>query len=719
MRTPAAVLGGAVALVLGCGATAQEDPLRWSYNDYGGIGLLQTRTARMADDGRLAFGYARFPPHQNFHLTFQALPWLEVTFRYDIFERKRKSNDRDLYDRAFDTKIRLLEETRYFPALAVGLQDVLGTGVSSGEYLVASKRYHDFDFSLGLGWGRLGSHGDFGNPLSRLSDRFTTRSAETGEGGRLRLGDFFSGRDTAPFGGVEYITPVDGLRLKLEFTGDAFLKEEVADPGFEQRTRVNFGVGYRPAPWIDLEAGYEQGDLFMLRATFSINAKTPRPLPKRKESPPALPRREAAGRLEKARAAAERRTGRAVGEAAARPAQAALAALLRKDLKAVGLDLRALSLDRRKVVVHFENARYRDAALAIGRGARVIANALPRPVEEITLVLREQGLETARLSLLRKDLENALAAKGSPQEIWRNVRTAPATGRTAGWADVYPIFDWSIDPKFRQGLFDPDAPYLYQVAAEASGSVRPLRGLDLSAVLGLGLFDNFDRSTRRSNSVLPHVRSDVIEYIKRSRNGAITRLQANYMWNAAPDLFARVTGGYLEEMFAGVGGEVLYRPQNARWALGMELHRVRQRAFDQRFDFRDYRVTTGHVNLHYDIPFHGYRAGLSAGRYLARDWGATLELIRRFDSGIEVGGFFTLTDVPFDEFGEGSFDKGLYLSIPLDIFFTRHTRRRGSFVMRPLTRDGGQRLASSPRLLGVTEGGRLEDIARNWPTLMD
>ncbi len=824
MKTPAAALVGVLGLALVREATAQKDPLRWSYNDYGGIGLLQTRTARMADDGRLSFGYVHVAPHQNFHLTFQALPWLEATFRYDIFEREASGDD--LYDRSFDTKIRLLKETRQFPEFSVGLQDVLGTGVASGEYLVASKRYYDFDFSLGLGWGRLGSQGDLGNPLKAFGSKFATRSAETGEGGRLRLGDLFSGRDTALFGGVEYITPVDGLRLKLEFTGDAFLKEEAADPAFTHGSRVNLGADYRPAPWISFGAAYEQGEVFMLRTTLSMNAKHTRAMPKKKARSPVLPRRAAARRLEKARMVVANRASRAetpsfferlmragldiieirrtgpdteillvpdgtsdqlprardvVDKAAARSARSAgpiqvalaseapdaarvpitpaptgtttdrgadegavprphpkpamqaeaaaaqpapsrrtaLAMLLRKDLKTVGLDLQALALDPRKVVVHFENKRYRDPALAIGRGIRVIANALPHAVEEIALVLWSRGVETARLSFLRKDLENALAGTGSPQEVWHNVQAAPTTGRVAGGADsleaTRPAFTWSINPTLRQGLFDPDAPYLYQVLAEAGASLRPVRGLDFSGAIGFGLFDNFDRSTRRSDSVLPHVRSDAVDYIKQSRSGGITRLQANYMWNAAPDFFARVTGGYLEWMFGGVSAEILYRPQNVRWAVGMDLHHVRQRKFDQRFGFRDYEVTTGHANLHYDIPFHNYIANLSVGRYLARDWGATFELVRRFNSGMRVGGFFTLTDVPFEKFGEGSFDKGIYLSIPLDIFFTRHTRRRGTYVIRPLTRDGGQRLASKPRLYDVTGAGRLEDIARNWP----
>ena len=36
-------------------------------------------------------------------------------------------------------------------------------------------------------------------------------------------------------------------------------------------------------------------------------------------------------------------------------------------------------------------------------------------------------------------------------------------------------------------------------------------------------------------------------------------------------------------MFAGVGGEILYRPFYSNHAIGAEIYRVKQRAYDQRF----------------------------------------------------------------------------------------------------------------------------------------
>jgi hypothetical protein len=57
-----------------------------------------------------------------------------------------------------------------------------------------------------------------------------------------------------------------------------------------------------------------------------------------------------------------------------------------------------------------------------------------------------------------------------------------------------------------------------------------------------------------------------------------------------------------------------------------------------------------------------------------------------------VGVWATLTDVPFEEFGEGSFDKGFFFKIPFNGLFGNDSRSAYSTRMRPIQRDGGQRL---------------------------
>jgi hypothetical protein len=102
--------------------------------------------------------------------------------------------------------------------------------------------------------------------------------------------------------------------------------------------------------------------------------------------------------------------------------------------------------------------------------------------------------------------------------------------------------------------------------------------------------------------------------------------------------------------------------------VGLDVSHVRQREYRQGLGFLPYAVTTGHASLYLDLPVWSLFTVLRAGRYLAGDWGGTVEVGRRFDNGIEVGGFATFTNVHARDFGEGSFDKGIYVRIPFDLF---------------------------------------------------
>ena len=175
-----------------------------------------------------------------------------------------------------------------------------------------------------------------------------------------------------------------------------------------------------------------------------------------------------------------------------------------------------------------------------------------------------------------------------------------------------------------------------------------------------------------------------------------------------------MTAGYLEGMHGGVSGEVLWKPVEQSWGLGLEANWSRQRDFDQLFGFQDYDVFTGHASLYWDTGYKGLYAQVDAGRYLAGDWGATFTAKRRFANGWELGGFFTLTGVPFDDFGEGSFDKGLMLTVPFNWFLPIESRQDFTYTMRPLTRDGGQRLGVRNRLYPIVSGHDRQALHRDW-----
>ena len=137
-----------------------------SASDFGTTGLITTPSARQMSDGHLAATISSNPVVNIFNITYQATPWLETTFRYSVFNpyARQESSD-DLRDRSYEAKVRLVRERSFFPELAIGIRDILGTGVWGGEYLVGTKYIGPAEISVGLGWGRFAERDQFNNPL--------------------------------------------------------------------------------------------------------------------------------------------------------------------------------------------------------------------------------------------------------------------------------------------------------------------------------------------------------------------------------------------------------------------------------------------------------------------------------------------------------------------------------------------------------------------------
>ena len=135
-----------------------------------------------------------------------------------------------------------------------------------------------------------------------------------------------------------------------------------------------------------------------------------------------------------------------------------------------------------------------------------------------------------------------------------------------------------------------------------------------------------------------------------------------------------------------------------------------------RFDLLDYETTIGHLSLYYDAGGM-FDIEINAGRYLAGDWGATTTISRKFGSGWEGGGYATFTDVPFTTFGEGSFDKAIYVSLPLDWIISSPNQARRRLNIRPITRDGGANLGSARQLYRQVEKFQNANFQREFGRL--
>lgn len=367
------------------------------------------------------------------------------------------------------------------------------------------------------------------------------------------------------------------------------------------------------------------------------------------------------------------------------------------------------------------NDAFHNPATAVGRSGRAIAAAAPAGTERIAVTQIDHGVALGRASLWRGDLEKAANHVGSPEEVWLHTvidRGATPSGEDWLKADAYPRFSWTALPEVKQHFgAGSEGGYKAALYATLAGRVEPWPGWALEGAVSRELVGNLEDIQPRTGTTEPRVRSDIARYADEGKT-AISRLIGS--WTARPfgNLFLRASAGLFEPMYGGVGVEALLRPVDSAWAVGLDVNWVKQRDFDQLLDFRGYRVWTGHVSLYRQWPRSGFLGVVRVGRYLAGDVGATLDLSRQFANGIRIGGWATLTDMKRRDFGPDSFAKGLYISIPLDLFLPWSSRGATTLPFTVLNRDGGQRLDRGPDLYDLTTPGTADALEAGWGGLL-
>ena len=711
---PAALVMGSVT------STAVAEPmLARNMSTYGLPGGIDTPTAETLPDGTLSASISWSDYGRRANIGFQVLPGLTTVLRYSRVEGVTDYRNEDyISDRSLDLRYQVVDEEGWRPAVAVGLQDFLGTGVYSGEYIVATKTVTpSVRVSAGLGWGALA-----GKP--RIFD-------DSGEGGTLNADEWFSG-GAKPFASVSWQVN-DRLTLVGEYSNDEYIAR--------RRNGVTYQQGDKePGSNINLGAYYRWGEAYQA-GLYTIGGKTigaqfsmalnPRqsPYPSGLEKAPAPVRPRPAPNADP-----EGWAGTWSQDPTAQPAiQKALGDAMADE----GQVLEAMALSANRAEVRLRNQRYISQAEAIGRTARLMTRALPPSVETFVITSTADGVPTSSVTLRRSDVERLENTEASQIAAASALSDA---GNPAGMVyteSAYPRFRWSIAPYLDLGVFSAEDGLTYEVGGEARASYEISPGLILTGALRQRAFGNIDQRgpgipgqrgehytpeeyeadpSLETNNGVPRVRSDTRMYTGNS-SPVVPELTLAYYAKPTENVYTRVTAGLLERAYGGVSAEVLWKPATSNLGVGLEVNRVRKRDFDQLFSFRDYEVTTGHVSVYYEFTegfAKGFTAQLDVGQYLAGDKGATVSVTREFANGWQIGAFATKTDLSAEEFGEGSFDKGISLSIPITWATGQPTRDRASTTLRSLSRDGGARLDVNGRLYDRVRDAHNAKLYEGW-----
>ena len=226
---------------------------------YGQIGYINTPSAYTMKKSSVAIALNRDNPIRSFNFTASAFDWLDAGIFYtDITTLPYPSFNQSYKDKGLNFKLRLKEEGE-FPAIAIGINDIAGTGISSSEYIVFSRKIKNLEYSYGVGWGQFNEGIKFRNPFSYLSNKFLTRSgSESATGGEFNLDNYFSGPDAVLFGGAAYkINNSTKLVMEIDPT-----RTDSVIPYKNSKMNLNIGL--------QKKIGKLNGSIFLMRGN-SIN----------------------------------------------------------------------------------------------------------------------------------------------------------------------------------------------------------------------------------------------------------------------------------------------------------------------------------------------------------------------------------------------------------------------------------------------------------------
>ncbi|AHX33511.1 YjbH domain-containing protein [Aeromonas dhakensis] len=673
-----------------CAAESVIDPYGPSQGDFGGVGLLQMPTARMAKTGEFSANYVDNDQYRRWSISAQPFDWFEATLRYTDIRTKKYSpyeefsGDQTYKDKGMDFKFRLWQESNYLPQVSVGFRDLMGTGLFDSEFVTASKRYGPFDFTIGIGWGNIAESGNIKNPFCEYKDSWCQRnSGYSGSGGKFEVDSLFHG-PAALFGGIEYQTPWLPLRLKLEYDGNDYSQEFAGH--ISQDSSWNVGAVYRVFKNLDSHLSWQRGNTLMWGVTFRTNFNDLKPV-----------------HIDQPRPIYQ------LDQVPATMTDVKWQALTADLKENAGWQDTEFYTTTNTVTVIGTQSKYRNKGEAIKRTSLLAANYLPSTVDELNVIERKANfqLQETRIDLPSVRRANVVQVLGEEQHEKSTVQAAGKTYGKSIYASERKTYSYSFDPDLTQSFGGAESFYMYQLGINANADWRINENNSLQGTLFVNLMNNYDEFNYKApppdGAALPRVRTWIREYVD-SSNVLLNNLQLTHMQPLAQDWYGQAYGGYLEMMYAGVGSEVLYRPYGKTWAIGLDANWVKQRDWNNTLKMADYDVMTGHITAYWQLPFmSNVTAKVSVGQYLAGDKGATFDFSKRFDSGVVLGGYATFTNVSAEEYGEGSFTKGIYVTIPFDLMLLKPTTAKGSIGWVPLTRDGGQMLSRKNGLYGLTE----------------
>ncbi len=659
-------------------------------------GYFAMPSARMPETGLTCVGYSYLPPYRVISGAFQYFSHVELSANYWIYHNIPEYNFGHLgfgddADRAANIKVALLKKTDgipFLPEIAFGINDFIGTKRFHSYYFVTTQEFLDYNLELTVGWASGRIKGFFGGiawfPL-RHSNWFFRNLAIMAEYDATN----YRNHKYEHYAGRSQKVPINiGAHISLFYdviniSVSSLRGEEVAVSG---GLYYNFGQ------------------------TKGLFPKFGNPLPY--TSPiinEPLGKRRTEQELARELAFAFHDQGFALS----------LAMLTTNPLKQKVLRLRVI------------NIQYPQEEQVRKRIQHVIAGILPSDVHSVEVVVESEGVLLQEYCYTQEELKKYSKGEIGTYEIsiispMKEVKSDP------GKYDSSIIYKrtkkvWSIilRPNFQTYFGSSQGKLKYDV-----GVIFGAQGYLFNNTYYFLLMDYIAKANSKvikdsdfyNPSQLLNVQSDYVRYVQtNSFHVDAAFLQQN--WNIGKGWFAKVSLGYFEVNYAGLGLEALYYPVNSCWAIGFEFAPLIKRKYTGLGFTDEVRKFHGSeaeyvkfFGLQYFVDFYYQFKPLdldfriSIGQFLARDKGAKFEMAKWFKSRLKVGVWYTVTNAKDRVNGDIYFDKGFFFSIPLDIFLSKSSKSDFFYSMSAWLRDAGVRVGTGKDLYPII----FDDRQENW-----
>ena len=428
-------------------------------------GGIDMPNAEMLPNSTITYGFSYLPGTLRNSVSAQISPRISASFKYSGI------GDKDIFalgfgtwDRSFDIKVLLLKETEYLPSISIGLNDFIGTGISSGEYIVSTKNIGNYKISGGIGFGRLATHGAIENPIRALSSR---GSRNDGTGGSLESAQWFQG-DIAPFLSLSWkINPkLTGI---IEYSSDNYDRiQRFFTNGFEYESPVNLGVRYQLAKDFSIGGYWIGGEHFGMSAHFELNTSDmdfgsgidPAPVPIRH------------------RVLSDQ--NQYIASDIPRMSEI---------MKIDGFEILDVTESDEQIEIKVENLKYRSPSQAIGRLLRSASRYLRNDIEIIKIYFIEKGMVVSTISIDRSSLEQLDGQVNGSEKLVKAITFEDGLSNHKNSENQG--FNWSLSPYLQYTLFDPLDPVKFVAGAKLSTEYQFSSTLMANSIVRKPIYNSF------------------------------------------------------------------------------------------------------------------------------------------------------------------------------------------------------------------------------------